>query len=93
VVRYVPAGATAEKRVKAGMTQKGMNASLVVNGKGGLADASNANIMKGTIGKDGSVYFPTCLEQLPKIGKANAAEVCLFQEAPKGQKGFTLPMM
>jgi hypothetical protein len=93
VVRYRPAGAKAVKSVKAGMTQKGMKASLLLNGKGGLADASNANIMKGTIGQDGSVYFPTCLEQLPKIGKANAAEVCLFQEAPKGQKGFTLPMM
>jgi len=86
VVRYVPAGATAEKRVKAGMTQIGMTASLLVNGKGGLADASNANIMKGTIGKDGSVSFPTCLEQLPAIGKGKASEVCLFQRATKGSR-------
>jgi len=84
VIRYVPAGATAEKRVKAGMTQKGMKASFLVNGKGGLADASNANIMKGTIGKTGSVSFPTCLEQLPAIGKGKASEVCLFQRATKG---------
>jgi hypothetical protein len=84
VVRYRPAGANAEKRVKAGMTQKGREASLLVNGKGGLADASNANIMKGTIGKDGSVFFPTCLEQFPKVGKGTASEVCLFQRATKG---------
>ena len=93
VVRYRPAGANAEKRVKAGMTQKDMKASLLVNGKGGLADASNANIMKGTIGKDGSVYFPTCLKQLPKLGKGKASEVCLFQRATKGRDWGALPPM
>lgn len=81
VVRYRPAGAQADKRVKAGMTQKGNKVFLLLNGQGGLADAGNSTIMKGTLGQDGSLFFPTCLKQLPAVGKGKAAAVCLFQES------------
>lgn len=69
-------------RIKAGMTAEGDSVSLLLNGKGGLADPNNPNIMKGTIGQDGSLFFPTCYEQLKFVTKKNADEGCLFQEMP-----------
>jgi hypothetical protein len=55
---------------------------LVLNGKGGLMDPSNPNIMKGTLGQDGSMYFPTCYKQLKYVTKKQAPKMCLFQEFP-----------
>lgn len=67
-------------RIKGGMTSKGNKVYLVLNGKGGLADLSNPNIMTGTIGQDGSMYFRTCYKQLTFITKGFAPQACLFQE-------------
>jgi hypothetical protein len=67
-------------RIKAWMTSTGSTVLLVLNGKGGLADLGNPNIMKGTLGQDGSLYFPTCYKQLTFINKGFARQACLFQE-------------
>ena len=69
-------------RIKAGMVAAGSKVSMLLDGKGGLADANNPNIMKGTIGQDGSLFFPTCYKQLKFVTKKNADEGCLFQEMP-----------
>jgi hypothetical protein len=70
------------KRVKAGLLQNGSKVWMVLNGKGGFADSTNPNIMKGSIGQDGSMYFPTCYKQLAYVTKKMAPEMCLFQEFP-----------
>lgn len=67
-------------RIKGGIAVDGTKLYLVLNGKGGLADMSNPNIMKGTLGQDGSMYFPTCYKQLKFVTKKTAPEACLFQE-------------
>jgi hypothetical protein len=69
-------------RIRAGMVSDGNKLQLVLNGKGGLADPSNPNIMNGTIGQDGSMYFPTCYKQLKFVTKKMAPQMCLFQEFP-----------
>lgn len=69
-------------RIKAGLVSDGDNLSLLINGKGGLADANNPNIMKGTLGQDGSMFFPTCYQQLKFVTKKMADAGCLFQERP-----------
>jgi hypothetical protein len=71
-------------RVRAGLLQNDSEVWMVLNGKGGFANASNPNIMKGTIGNDGSMFFPTCYKQLKFATKKNADEMCLFQESPTG---------
>lgn len=69
-------------RIRAGMVADGNTLSLLLDGKGGLADANNPNIMKGTLGQDGSMFFPTCYQQLKFVTKKMADEGCLFQERP-----------
>ena len=69
-------------KIKAGMLNNGSKIWMVLNGKGGLENTSNPNIMKGTVGNDGSLYFPTCYKQLTYVTKKMAPEMCLFQEAP-----------
>lgn len=69
-------------KIKAGLLTNGSKVWLLLNGQGGFADASNPNIMKGTIGQDGSLYFPTCYKKLKFVTKKNAPESCLFQEFP-----------
>jgi len=69
-------------RIRAGMVTNGSNLFLLLNGKGSFEDASNPNIMKGTLGNDGSMFFPTCYKQLKFITKKNADAGCLFQEVP-----------
>lgn len=68
------------KRVKAGIVQNGSKVWLLLNGKGGFANPKNPNIMKGSLGQDGSMYFPTCYKQLDYVTKKMAPEMCLFQE-------------
>jgi hypothetical protein len=70
------------RRIKAGMATEGNGLMLVLNGKGGLMDPSNPNIMMGTLGQDGSMYFPTCYKQLKFVTKKMAPTMCLFQEFP-----------
>jgi len=82
VLRFRYEDGTKGPRIKAGMTADGDSVSLLLNGKGGLADPNNPNIMKGTIGQDGSMFFPTCYKQLKFITKKNADAGCLFQEVP-----------
>lgn len=69
-------------RIRAGMVADGNKLSLLLNAKGGLADANDPNIMKGTLGQDGSMFFPTCYQQLKFVTKKTADEGCLFQERP-----------
>lgn len=69
-------------RIKAGMISNGKTLYLVLNGKGSFEDMSNPNIMKGSLGNDGSMFFPTCYQQLTFITKKNADSGCLFQEMP-----------
>lgn len=69
-------------RVKAGLTTNGRRLFLLLNGKGALADANNPNIMKGTLGQDGSMFFPTCYRQLTFVTKKTADADCLFQQLP-----------
>lgn len=38
--------------------------------------------LHGTLGMDGSMYFPTCYKLLIYASKASRAEDCLFQEMP-----------
>lgn len=66
-------------RITAGMTVQGSRARLVLDGDGGL-DGPNPSAMNGTIGMDGSLFFPTCYQQLASVTKADADTMCLFQE-------------
>lgn len=67
-------------RIKAGMTTNGNRLFLLIDGEGGLADQKDPNIMKGTLGQDGSMSFPTCYKQLTFVTKKTADSGCLFQE-------------
>lgn len=69
-------------RIKAGMTVDGSRVQLLVDGQGAL-DGPNANIVKGTLGMDGSLDFPTCHKQLAHVTKADADTMCLFQDFPR----------
>lgn len=82
VLRFRYEDGTKGPRIKAGMIVEGTTPYLLLDGKGGFADANNPNIMKGSIGQDGSLFFPTCYKQLKFITKKNADSGCLFQEMP-----------
>lgn len=82
VLRFRYEDGTTGPRIKAGMVSNGDTLYMVLNGKGGLEDMSNPNIMKGSLGNDGSMFFPTCYKQLKFITKKNADSGCLFQEMP-----------
>ena len=82
VLRFRYEDGTTGPRMKASMTGNGTTLYMVLNGKGSFEDMSNPNIMKGSIGNDGSMFFPTCYKQLKYVTKKNADESCLFQEMP-----------
>jgi hypothetical protein len=63
--------------IRARVTNAGSAARMTVTG-----DSGAAVTLKGSLGMDGSLYFPTCYRVLPFATKANADESCLFQEMP-----------
>ena len=69
-------------RIKAGMASNGRKATLLLAGKGAMADQGNPHLMQGTVGQDGSLYFPTCYKELRFISKKQAPQACLFQQFP-----------
>ena len=82
VLRFRYQDGTSGPRIKAGMIQNSRTLYMVLNGKGSLMDVNGPNVMKGTLGMDGSMFFPTCYTQLKFVTKKNADEGCLFQEMP-----------
>ena len=82
VLRFRYQDGTTGPRIKAGMIQDGRTLYMVLNGKGDLMDVNGPNVMKGSLGQDGSMFFPTCYTQLKFVTKKTADEGCLFQEIP-----------
>lgn len=64
-------------RVRARITADGTRAVLVWNGEPG-----QRTVLKGTLGMDGSLFFPTCYRLFTLTSKSMADENCLFQEMP-----------
>lgn len=68
-------GTTGLKK-KLGVVTDGGSVSIV------YTDGSTRRYIKGTLGQDGSLFFPKCYTILKFATKANADETCLFQELP-----------
>jgi hypothetical protein len=64
-------------RVRARITADGSRVVLVWNGEPG-----QRTVLKGTLGMDGSLFFPTCYRLFTLTSKSMADENCLFQELP-----------
>jgi hypothetical protein len=58
------------------LRQDGGDVSLVYTAAG------ERRFIKGSLGQDGSLFFPNCSKILKFATKANADEMCLFQELP-----------
>jgi hypothetical protein len=69
-------------RIKGGLFNMGNRVFLLLNDSGTSSDMSNPNVMRGTLGQDGSLYFPTCYKQLKFVTKKAAPQMCLFQQLP-----------
>jgi hypothetical protein len=69
-------------RIKGALFSMGNRVFLLLNDTGTSSDMSNPNVMRGTLGQDGSLYFPTCYKQLKFVTKKTAPQMCLFQELP-----------
>ncbi len=65
-------------RVRARITADGSRVVLVWNGEPG-----QRTVLKGTLGMDGSLFFPTCYRLFTLTSKSMADENCLFQELPQ----------
>ena len=63
--------------IRATVTAAGSSARMTFTG-----DSGATTTLKGSIGMDGSLWFPTCYRVLPLITKAEAPDACLFQELP-----------
>ena len=63
--------------IRASVTAAGSAARMTFTG-----DSGATTTLKGSIGMDGSLWFPTCYRVLPLITKAEAPAACLFQEMP-----------
>jgi hypothetical protein len=59
-----------------GVVTDGGDVSLVYTAAG------ERRFIKGSLGQDGSLFFPKCYKILKLATKANADEMCLFQELP-----------
>lgn len=92
LVRLLPAGRDGSYRARLRFTyQDGRRGSLI---RATVTDASSSTRMtvrgdsgrtttlRGSLGMDGSLYFPTCYRVLPLLTKADAGADCLFQEMP-----------
>lgn len=64
-------------RVRARVTADGNRVVLVWNGEPG-----QRTVLRGSLGMDGSLFFPTCYRLLTLTSKPMADENCLFQELP-----------
>jgi hypothetical protein len=64
-------------RVRARVTADGSRVVLVWKGEPG-----QRTVLRGTLGMDGSLYFPTCYRLFTLTSKQMADENCLFQEMP-----------
>jgi hypothetical protein len=70
----------------------GPKVRLVVNGSQvrliwrGVRDEAPApgqrTVLRGTIGQDGSIFFPRCYKVLTNVDKQMADEACMFQQLP-----------
>lgn len=71
--------------------KRGSLARAVVEAHGSTATLSFTGgsgetvTLPGTIGADGSLFFPTCYTVLPLLTKAEAPAECLFQELRSGR--------
>ena len=63
--------------IRASVSADGSSARMTFTG-----DSGSSTTLKGSIGMDGSLYFPTCYRVLPLVTKAEAPSACLFQELP-----------
>lgn len=61
-------------RLDGGLRLDGSRATLRLDGRG---------TMRGTLGQDGSLFFPTCYRSLTFATRADADSMCLFQELPR----------
>jgi hypothetical protein len=68
-------------RIPVGVTSVGRHVFLLITGEGSLM-GDNPNTLKGSVGEDGSIFFPTCYKQFSFASKKTADEACLFQEIP-----------
>jgi len=63
--------------IRATVSGTGSTARMVFTG-----DSGETTTLKGSIGMDGSIYFPACYRVLPLITRSEAPTSCLFQEMP-----------
>ena len=60
-----------------------LDGTLRLNGSRVTLTVDGGNAMRGTMGMDGSLIFPTCYRELRFATRANADSMCLFQEFPR----------
>ena len=65
------------KRIRIGLVEKGDKVTLVMPGG---SFASGRKTLSGTLGQDGSLFFPNCQRQLAYVTKATAPSMCMFEE-------------
>jgi hypothetical protein len=70
---------TLGKRTKVGVAKKGSKVTMVLPG-GSVANGTK--VLQGSIGQDGSLFFPNCQTQLAYVTKKTAGTMCLFQQFP-----------
>jgi hypothetical protein len=63
--------------VRARVTSDGNRVVLVLNGEPG-----QRTVLRGSVGMDGYLFFPTCYRLFTLTSKPMADENCLFQELP-----------
>ena len=66
-------------KTKVGVVLDGSKVTLVMPG-GSLA--SGTKTLTGTLGQDGSIFFPKCYKQFSWAAKSYADKMCWFQELP-----------
>ncbi len=60
-----------------------IDGTVSVNGSRATLRIDGARAMRGSLGMDGSLYFPTCHRELAFVPRKAAGSMCLFQEFPR----------
>jgi hypothetical protein len=78
-------GAVPEPGPKVRLVVDGSRVRLIWRGVPDTAPApGQRTVLRGTIGQDGSIFFPRCYRVLANVDKQMADEACMFQQQPRG---------
>jgi hypothetical protein len=66
-----------------GRRARPIDATIRMNGSRVILRVVGGDAMRGTLGMDGSLYFPTCYRGLKYVTRSSADSMCLFQEFPR----------